>query len=231
MARRRPIPRALPDKNDILRRAAASVVALELQLGVATAGEEYTQSLTLNGDWLRRQERALLPDVLWLSTGEPSVWAFLRDVRAVDGQPVADRKDRLEYVLSMGGLERRKHAARIRSAGTLHNLGPPSTVNDPTLALWFLHPRNLERFRFDLAGAQAIVGVRAMELSQLDFDAPGLGPTHVRVQYQSQPRLEGWLPLEMRETYGRAGAPVFLEAVAKYSDYRKGEVELQEIHP
>jgi hypothetical protein len=43
--------------------------------------------------------------------------------------------------------------------------------------------------------------------------------------------LSAWLPLEMRESYGRPQRPGYLQTCATYHDYRKAEVEVQEIRP
>lgn len=67
--------------------------------------------------------------------------------------------------------------------------------------------------------------------SELDLDVPGVGPTQIRVLYRPQPRLQAWLPAEMKEEYGLMGRAVRLETVARYSDYRRAEVEVQEIQP
>lgn len=81
------------------------------------------------------------------------VWAFFRDVRVVDGNPVRDREERLERLFPSGvtlaGTER---AREILDESARYNLGPHRTVNCPTVALSFLHPRNQPRFEFRLDG-------------------------------------------------------------------------------
>ncbi len=49
--------------------------------------------------------------------------------------------------------------------------------------------------------------------------------------YRPQTRLQAWLPAEMRETYGERGRAGHLETAATYPDYRRAEVEVQEIVP
>ncbi len=67
--------------------------------------------------------------------------------------------------------------------------------------------------------------------SELNLDVPDLGPVRVTVIYGLQPRLQAWLPAEDAGADRRGGGPWRLDAVAKYSDYRKAEVEVQEIVP
>jgi len=267
--------RAAPPKvEDVVRRAGERVVALETGLALATAKERYAQTL-LSADMesVARERRELVSDVVWVPTGDPLVWAFFRDVLSVDGRPVEGREGRLYELFSVGpAREARDRAQGILEESARYNLGTHRTVNSPTVAVTFLHPRNQRRFRFRGGGAGTLEGtpvvtVRFDEItrptltrtangddipargvlsitpeigivvaSELRFDVPRVGPVEITVRYGLQPRLDAWLPLEMHETYGdlRPGTRSHQERVeveATYSDYRKGEVELQGIQP
>jgi hypothetical protein len=269
-----PAHAAPPKVEDVVRRAGDRVAALETGLALAAAKEGYTQTL-LSADMQSavRERRELVSDVVWVPTGDAFVWAFFRDVLAVDGRPVEGREGRL-YELFSGGPARqaRDRAQRILEESARYNLGPHRTVNSPTVAVTFLHPRNRHRFRFRGGGLEALEGKSVMTVrfdevthptltrttngedipargvlsiapetgtvvaSELRFDVPRLGPTEIAVRYGLQPRLEAWLPVEMHETYGYLAPGVGVsgervEGVARYSDYRKGEVELQGIQP
>ena len=254
--------------EQLLRRAARSVTSLQEPLAVVVAREEYTQTAMQGGDWRTIRERALVSDVAWVPVELESNWVFFRDVFSVDGQPVRDRTARLEKLFSGGPtLAAREQGARIRAESARYNLGPQRTVNDPAVALWFLHRRNQGRFRFRLIGPSKVEGVAAVRLdfteanrptlirtsqgldlpargalwieatgaslvfSRLDLDVPGLGLTQIRVAYRQQPAVDAWLPTEMREAYAVPETSERLEAVAKYSRYRKAHVEVQEIRP
>ena len=69
--------------------------------------------------------------------------------------------------------------------------------------------------------------------SELRLDVRGF-PVEIKVLYRLEPRLAAWLPAEMREAYGSRSRSVGedrLEATAKYSGYRRAEVELSGIQP
>jgi hypothetical protein len=261
-------PPAASGLEDVLRRAAAAVAALEGDLAVAVAREDYRQTLSPASSRGLPQVRELVSEAAWVPTGDAMVWAFFRDVLAADGKPVRDRAARLEKLFS-GGVspDSRDQASRILEESARYNIGPRRNINNPTLALSFLHPRNQARFRFEAGGAESVGGARALRVrftetvrptlietrtgvsvpargllwlaleggvlvqSDVDLEVPVLGPARIRVLYGAQPRLNAWLPTEMREAYGRWGGPSHLEAVAKYSDYRKAQVEVQELRP
>ncbi|HUL78032.1 MAG TPA: hypothetical protein VL691_12270 [Vicinamibacteria bacterium] len=259
-------PVAASEPGTVLRRAGAAVAALEGRLAVAVAREEYRQ--TLDPGTETRRERDVVSEVVWVSTDDAFVWAFFRDALAVDGRPVGDRAARLQRLFSGGPTpEAREQAARILDESARYNIGLRRTLNNPTVALSFLHPRNQPRFRFAATGPDSIEGMPALRVrfaekgrqtlirtptgtgipargvlwvglddavlvrSELDLDVPGLGPSRITVLYRPQPRLEAWLPVEMQESYGPRGKAGHLEAVARYSDYRKAEVEVQDIVP
>jgi hypothetical protein len=77
--------------------------------------------------------------------------AFFRDVREVDGDPVRDREERLASLFPSGVTAAGTRRARqILQESARYNLGLYRTVNSPTVALSFLHPRNQPRFAFGL---------------------------------------------------------------------------------
>ncbi len=255
------------EAEKVLRQAGATVTALEAQLAVVVAREEYLQTLSGGDGMDTPSRRELASDVVWVPTGDPLVWAFFRDVLEVDGRPIPDRTARLQQLFSGGPTpEAREQGARILEESARYNIGLRRTLNNPTVALSFLHPRNQQRFRFEAARHETVEGVPALKVglserrpglirtqtglaipargavwvgleggilvrSELNLDVPNLGPGQIRVLYRPQARLRAWLPAEMRETYGERGRPGHLEAVATYSDYRRAEVEVQEIVP
>jgi hypothetical protein len=142
-----------PRTQDVVAEAGRCVSRLEEELAVLVADETYAQSLFVGRESSARQRRSLVSVVAWVPTGDPFVWAFFRDVQEVDGDPVRDREHRLEQLFPSGAtLAGRVHAQQILEESARYNLGKHRTVNCPTVALSFLHPRNQPRFAFRLQG-------------------------------------------------------------------------------
>ena len=264
-AESRPCPKA----SELLERASRYVARVEEQLTVVVGDEAYSQ-FAYFGTSIQNQ-RELASDVAWVPTGDPMVWAFYRDVRVVDGRPLADRGTRLEALFPGGPTAGSSAKAQeILDESSRYNLGPHRTVNTPTLALTFLHPRNLERSSFESKGVTRREGVETCELryeerkrhtliSQPDGrDVPARGrfwieprsgaavastlelevrdhdPVLIETAFRHEPALECWLPSEMKETYGgRHPRPrrERLEAVARYSRWRRAHVEMEIVIP
>jgi hypothetical protein len=73
----------------------------------------------------------------------------------------------------------------------------------------------------------------ALVASELHLDAPGL-PAEIKVRFRREAHVDAWVPLEMNETYGNRSRTVGeerLEATAKYSNFRRAEVEVLDIVP
>jgi hypothetical protein len=260
-----------PRLEDVLAGAGRYVSRLEEALAVLVADETYAQALFLGRDTSARQRRSLASDVAWVPTGDPFVWAFFRDVREVDGDPVRDREERLERLFPSGAtLAARERAQQILEESARYNLGKHRTVNCPTVALSFLHPRNQPRFAFGLDGrdekegtatwkvryrerahpaltrtsrgeevpARGLLwierGSGALAASRLELRPPGLGPVVIDTSYARDDRLGFWLPREMKETYGKqslSAGDERVEAVARYSGWRRARVEVQIVLP
>jgi len=256
----------------VLAAAGRYVSRLEEGLAVLVADESYTQVLFVGRDRTTPQQRSLASEVAWVRTGDEFVWAFFRDVREVDGVPVRDREARLEQLFPSGttaaGNER---AFEILEESSRYNLGRRRTVNSPTIALSFLHPRNQRRFSFHLVGPDPREGVATWKLrfaekdvltltrtsrgesvpargllwveaggaalvaSRLELSAPrGIGPVAIETAYAPDDRMGAWLPREMREEYGESppsAGDERVEAVARYSAWRRARVEVQPIVP
>jgi hypothetical protein len=85
-----------------------------------------------------------------------------RDVIEVDGKPVADRRNRIETLLSTPGQDPLAEAKRLTDESARFNLNAPGapridrTVNLPRLALQFLRAVNQRRSRFAAAGTAQV---------------------------------------------------------------------------
>jgi hypothetical protein len=255
----------------MLAEAGRYVSRLGEQLAVLVAEEKYAQSLFIGRDSSARHRRSLASDVAWVPTGDALVWAFFRDVREVDGGPVRDREARLEQLFPSGVTPAgRERAQQILEESSRYNVGRRRTVNSPTVALSFLHPRNQVRFAFRLAGRDEKEGVATWKLryaererptltktsrgedvpargllwiepgrgvlvaSRLEMSPRGLGPVSIETAYAHDERVGAWLPREMREAYGnrsRSAGEERVEAVARYSAWRRAQVEVQFVVP
>ena len=260
-----------PPLHELLDRAGGYVANLEEQLAVVLGDETYTQALFIGRDRSARDRRSIASDVAWVPTVDPMVWAFYRDVRAVNGRPVSERAERLQALFPTGPtLAARERAQQILEESSRYNLGRQRNVNSPTVALSFLHPRNQPRFDFRIAGRDEKAGVLAWKVryserrrptlistsrgddvpargllwiepgrgavvaSRLEASPPGLGPVRIDAEYRLDPRLGFWLPAEMQESYGndlRASGEERVETVARYSAWRRAQVEVQDIIP
>jgi hypothetical protein len=128
------------------------------------------------GDIVRRQ--VLRSDYLLVQLGEGAGWMPFRDVFAVDGTTVRDREDRLAKLFLRNDASRFELADRIAAESTRHNIGNVSrTINIPTLAMMFLHPRVRERFTFALHAEESLNGIVTRRLSYREVARPTLTKT------------------------------------------------------
>ena len=169
----------VPPREEVQLTAGRYVADLEERLAVVLGDENYHQSFFVGGKGSPDVRRTLESDVAWVPTGDPLVWAFYRDVRNVDGQPVRDRAARLEALFPTGWTAAaRDRAQEILDESARFNLGPWRTVNVPTLALGCLHPRNQSRFEYRVVGREDRAGATCWKLSFREHRRPTLVRTH-----------------------------------------------------
>ena len=106
------------------------------------------------------ERRIIRSDFLLVQLGgDGEGWMPFRDAFEVKGARVRDRDDRLLKLFQVNDKERFEKAARFSEATAKHNLGNVArTINIPTLAMMFLHPRVNERFEFTDEGEETIDG-------------------------------------------------------------------------
>jgi hypothetical protein len=91
--------------------------------------------------------------------GDGEGWMPFRDTYEVKGRKLRERDDRLLKLFTSADKDRFEKAARLSEASTKHHLGNVArTINIPTLAMMFLHPRVNERFEFTDGGEENIGG-------------------------------------------------------------------------
>lgn len=105
------------------------------------------------------QRQVLRSDFLLVQLGDGDGWMPFRDTFELNGKKVRDREDRLTKLFISNDAMRFDDAARIMQASTGFNIGNVArTINIPTLALMFLHPRVNERFVFTDEGDETLDG-------------------------------------------------------------------------
>ena len=105
-------------------------------------------------------QQIILSDFLLVQLGgDGEGWMPFRDTYEVKGRKVRERDDRLLKLFTSGDKDRFEKAARYSDASTKFHLGNVTrSINIPTLAMMFLHPRVNERFEFTDGGEETIAG-------------------------------------------------------------------------
>lgn len=125
------------------------------------------------GDVVKRQ--VLRSDYLLVQLGAGAGWMPFRDVFELNAAKLRDREDRLAKLFLGNDAARFELADRIMEESTRYNVGSVSrTINIPTLAMMFLHPRVRERFVFSIAGREAIGGQEVLRVSYRETTRPTL---------------------------------------------------------
>ena len=160
----------------IIGSAMRYVMAYEQKFALLAADETYAQELQRPpnpGDNLSRtnpgggmraggamSRLVIKSDFLLVQLGgDGEGWMPFRDAYEVKGAKVRNRNERLLKLFEGGDQERFEKAAKLNEATASHNLGNVArTINIPTLAMMFLHPRVNERFEFTDEGEETIAG-------------------------------------------------------------------------
>ena len=101
-----------------------------------------------------KQQRVMDSEVALVQLSD-DIWFMARRALTVDGKPVAVESPRLDMARS-----EQEALARLRNLaqeGASWNIGGVRrNINSPTLALWFLTPAVVDRFRFESAGTERV---------------------------------------------------------------------------
>ncbi len=159
--------------DDLLDRATRYVLAYEQSFSLLVADETYLQEIRrppnpgtnlsrsnpgggmLAGGPMKIQE--LRSDFLLVQLGEGAGWLQVRDPFEVNASKLRDRDEYLISLFVSNHPARFEEADRVVEDAKKFNIGTVErSVNHPTLAMMFLHPRVRERFAFDDQGVDAI---------------------------------------------------------------------------
>ena len=265
-----PLPAQAPlTVDEVVARAGAYVEDFVEKLSTVVMEEEYRQTFFRNRSGTAAQTR-LVSEFLLVWVQGVRAWVGFRDVFEVNGRQIRDRQDRLAKLFLGDTATALAQAARIARESSRYNLGSTErTFNVPTYALFYLHPSNTRRFRFEKAdegcadedtawdirfeevevptlirGFEGInlpsrgrfcldpVSGRVIE-TELELHHPSVGngrpatDASARVRFAFEPRLNLWVPVEMRESYSeRLGGST--ESTARYRNYRQFSVTVSE---
>ena len=138
--------RSLPD---LVR---AYVERFEQEASALVAEEHYTQVVE-NGLFptTTTQKRVLRSDFVLVKPSEAGPWLGYRDVFEVDGKEVRERDTRLLQILETTAPDSLARAQRMADEGARFNLGPPRTLNVPTMPMQLLAARHADRIRLRVA--------------------------------------------------------------------------------
>jgi hypothetical protein len=157
VATARPADAQSPSLKDLLRGAGAWVQRFADDGVFVVAEERYEQEYRVkDGPASRVERRSLLSEIVFVRTPEEETragypWVQLRDVVEVDGTPLPDHRGRLERLFKEATSSAYAQASALIKESARFNIGPGiRTINVPSFALFFLHPRNQSRFRFQL---------------------------------------------------------------------------------
>ena len=261
-----------PRLDDVIGRATAYVAEYVDDLSNVVMEEDYRQTYfrDFNANPAHSQ---LVSEFLLMRANEDGQWVGFRDVVEINGRQLEDRGDRLASLFLGDGTDALAQARRISDESARYNLGATDrTFNVPTYSLFFLHPANADRFRFErmrtgrggCAGANTAWEVSFEEVvyptmargfqgislpargrfcldpesgrvleTELDLHHPAVGGDRpateatARVTFGLEPRLNLWVPLEMRDSVSEDGGSR-LVSTARYRNYRQFDVIVSE---
>ena len=163
---------AEPSLEQVLERVGAYVAGYGEKASVVVSTEKYTQSVMWTDSAPMRplQLEAEFAIVRVAGGG----WTGYRDVVALDGKPVHDRRNRLMELLTdtNGDVS---ELTRIANESARFNVGPVSrNFNVPTATLFFFKPQNHARFTFERKGTRKIDVLQTVEIAFKETRRPTL---------------------------------------------------------
>ena len=156
--------------HELLARSGRYVVDYGEKLSLLVGVEHYTQ-LMRTADAADPVRRVLESEFALFRVADD--WLGFRDVYTVDGLSVGDCRDRVLTLLSGRSDEGLAQGRRIADESARYNLGAVQrNFNTPTMALFFLHPKNQARFRYTKSGEETFGGTRVWVLTYRETQRP-----------------------------------------------------------
>jgi hypothetical protein len=145
--------------GDIIARLDSYLLSYDERLSNVVAEERYRQWVEQGSKESRNTTwRLLLSDFALTLAPDSRRWVGYRDTFEVDGEPVRDRDERLQRLLSDGAIGQ---AARVAEQNARFNLGQyliTRNINVPTFALEIMSPRMRDRVKVRRTGAGTLEG-------------------------------------------------------------------------
>ena len=257
--------------DEVIGRAAAFVAAYVDELSNVLMEEDYQQTYYEDyGDAPAHSQ--LVSEFLLTRLDDDGQWVGFRDIVELNGRKLENRGNRLAALFADGGAGAMAQVRRITEESARYNLGATRrTFNVPTYSLFFLHPANVDRFRFErmLTGRAGCAGVETawdVSFQEVGFPTiargfqnislpasgrfcldpesgrvletefglrhPSIGPveatdTTARVTFGFEPRLNLWVPLEMRDSVSEEDGGRMV-GIARYRNHRQFGVTVSE---
>jgi len=164
--------------EEVIERARGYVIEYGAEMALVIGVERYHQSVANADTSLMAVARSEPP---WTreTVSEFALvrvkddWLGYRDVFQVDRKPVGDRQDRLQQLFQQSPATAVEQARVIADESARYNAGPlQRNFNVPTVALFFLHPSNAGRFRFERAGTDTVDGTPAWKVRYRETQEP-----------------------------------------------------------
>ena len=145
--------------GDVMARLDRFLLGYDERLSNVVAEETYRQWVEQGSPKNRSTtSRMLRSDFALTLTPDTRRWVGYRDTFEMDGEPVRDRDERLQRLLSDGAVGQ---AARIAELNARFNLGQhliSRNINVPTFALEIMSPRMRDRVKVRRTGADMLEG-------------------------------------------------------------------------
>jgi hypothetical protein len=156
----------------VVERAAGYVKDYQQRLTSVIADEVYTQDVVeqVPRDPKMPISRTLQSEVFFMFAN--ANWLAIRDVAAVDGETIPNRRDLLAALRT---LPAREVAQAFKESNARFNLGRTfRNFNEPTLSLLVLDDLHRERFSFDRTRVEQADGVTLVTMSYTEKESPTL---------------------------------------------------------
>jgi hypothetical protein len=159
--------------SNLVDGAAEYVKAYQLELTSVVADETYSQHVVAQQprDGLRPLKTTLASEIFFMFTVGHD-WMAIRDVRAVNGSPLASRPDLRQALQTLPAPE---VAGKFKTYNSRFNVGRVSrNFNEPTLSLLIFDDRHRARFTFEPARVLESDGDRLVTLGFKERRGPTL---------------------------------------------------------
>ena len=185
--------KADPTLDEVLARVGQYVASYGEKAAVVVAKEKYSQTVMIeNSPMPRPRDLEAEFAIVRVSGGG---WTGYRDVVAVDGKPVQDRRNRLVELLTNASGDANE-VTRIANESARFNVGPITrNFNVPTAGMFFFLPQDHARFTFTRKGNKKIEGVDTWEIEFKEMRRPTL----IRTRAGQDVPIEGALWVKPEE--------------------------------